>query len=49
MSDRPIVPINCFFQGCYNPAYEVAVGVPCRVLREITDEDKSTYPMYKPD
>lgn len=22
MSDRPIVPINCFFQGCYNPAYE---------------------------
>lgn len=22
MSDKPIVPINCFFQGCYNPAYE---------------------------
>lgn len=22
MNDRPIVPINCFFQGCYNPAYE---------------------------
>lgn len=22
MSDKPIVPIDCFFQGCYNPAYE---------------------------
>ena len=22
MSDKPVIPINCFFQGCYNPAYE---------------------------
>ena len=22
MHDKPIVPTNCFFQGCYNPAYE---------------------------
>lgn len=22
MSDRPIVPINCYFQGCYNPDFE---------------------------
>ena len=22
MNEKPIVPINCFFQGCYNPAYE---------------------------
>lgn len=22
MREKPIVPINCFFQGCYNPAYE---------------------------
>lgn len=22
MSEKPVVPINCFFQGCYNPAYE---------------------------
>lgn len=22
MSDKPIIPINCFFQGCYNPSYE---------------------------
>lgn len=22
MDKKPEVPINCFFQGCYNPAYE---------------------------
>ncbi len=22
MDSKPIVPIHCFFQGCYNPAYE---------------------------
>ena len=22
MNDKPIIPLNCFFQGCYNPAYE---------------------------
>jgi len=22
MKEKPNVPINCFFQGCYNPAYE---------------------------
>ena len=22
MNEKPVVPINCFFQGCYNPAYE---------------------------
>ena len=22
MSEKPIVPVNCFFQGCYNPVYE---------------------------
>lgn len=22
MREKPLVPINCFFQGCYNPAYE---------------------------
>ena len=28
------------------PANVVAVGVPCRVLREITEADKTHYPMY---
>lgn len=22
MENKPTVPVNCFFQGCYNPAYE---------------------------
>ena len=30
------------------PSNVVAVGVPCKVLREITQEDKTSYPMYVP-
>ena len=29
------------------PSNVVAVGVPCKVLREITEEDKYRYPFYK--
>lgn len=29
------------------PANVVAVGVPCKVLREITEDDKRTYPFYQ--
>lgn len=29
------------------PANVIAVGVPCRVLREITEADKERYPKYK--
>lgn len=25
MNEKPEVPINCFFQGCYNPEYEEAI------------------------
>lgn len=25
MNEKPEVPINCFFQGCYNPAYEAEI------------------------
>ena len=25
MSERPEVPLNCLFQGCYNPAFEEAI------------------------
>lgn len=28
------------------PSNVVAVGVPCKVLREITEQDKYTYPMF---
>lgn len=31
------------------PANVVAVGVPCRVLREITEADKTRYPIYMGD
>ena len=31
------------------PANVVAVGVPCRVLRDITDADKTSYPTYVPN
>lgn len=26
MEEKPVVPINCFFQGCYNPAYEAEIA-----------------------
>lgn len=25
MQGKPEVPVNCFFQGCYNPAYEAEI------------------------
>lgn len=31
------------------PSNVVAVGVPCRVMRKITEEDKYRYPVYKGD
>lgn len=31
------------------PANVVAVGVPCRVQREITEKDKYSYPVYNPE
>lgn len=30
------------------PSHVVAVGVPCRVVREISEEDKTRYPLYTP-
>ena len=26
MGSRPVVPTNCFFQGCYNPDYEAEIA-----------------------
>lgn len=31
------------------PDNVVAVGVPCRVLRPITPEDRCRYPLYRPE
>lgn len=30
------------------PPDVVAVGVPCRVMRKIAEEDKYRYPLYNP-
>lgn len=30
------------------PPNVVAVGVPCKVIREITEADRTTYPVYRP-
>lgn len=27
MDDKPIVPINCFFQWCYNSEYEKQIQI----------------------
>lgn len=29
------------------PSNVIAVGVPCKILREITEEDKTRYPVYR--
>lgn len=31
------------------PGNVVAVGVPCRVMREITEADRTSYPTYSPE
>ena len=31
------------------PENVVAVGVPCRVMREITEADRTSYPTYSPE
>lgn len=33
MSEKPNIPLNCFFQGCYNPAYEKEIRKAKRICR----------------
>ena len=43
MSEKPIVPINCFFQGCYNPAYEEQIRVgkeKCHRYNQLSPNDR---------
>lgn len=43
MSEKPIVPLNCFFQGCYNPAYEQEIAKAkdkCFKYNQISPNDK---------
>lgn len=43
MSDRPIIPINCFFQGCNNPAYEEEISKAkemCHRYNQLSPNDR---------
>jgi acetyltransferase-like isoleucine patch superfamily enzyme len=43
MSEKPIVPINCFFQGCYNPAYEEQIRIgkdTCHRYNQLSPNDR---------
>lgn len=43
MDDKPIVPINCFFQGCYNSEYEKQIQIAkgkCFRYNKLSPNDK---------
>lgn len=43
MNEKPKVPINCFFQGCYNPAYEEEIRKgkeKCYKYNQLSPNDK---------
>lgn len=44
MSDKPVVPINCFFQGCYNPAFEAEIRKckdKCYAYNQLNPNDRA--------
>lgn len=44
MEQRPAVPINCFFQGCYNPAYEEQIRIAkeqCFRYNQLSPNDRA--------
>ncbi len=45
MPDKPTVPINCFFQGCYNPAFEAEISIckeKCFQYNQLSPNDRET-------
>ena len=45
MSERPEVPINCFFQGCYNPAFEAEIRKckdKCYAYNQLNPNDRAS-------
>lgn len=45
MNERPIVPINCLFQGCYNPAFEEEIRKckdKCFEYNKLNPNDRET-------
>lgn len=46
MSKRPEVPINCFFQGCYNPAFEAEIEKcknKCYAYNQLNPNDREAH------
>ncbi len=44
MDEKPIVPINCFFQGCRNPAYEAEIRKgkeKCFKYNQLSPDDRA--------
>lgn len=43
MNDKPVVPINCLFQGCYNPAFEAEISKckdKCHKYNQLNPNDR---------
>lgn len=43
MKEKPIVPINCYFQGCYNPEFEVEIAKgkdKCYAYNQLNPNDR---------
>ena len=45
MENKPVVPENCLFQGCYNPAYEAEIRKCkdiCYKFNQLNPNDRET-------
>lgn len=45
MKNRPVVPVNCLFQGCYNPEYEAEIRKckdKCHAYNQLNPNDRET-------
>lgn len=46
MSERPVAPTNCFFQGCYNPAYKAEIRRAkdaCHRFNQLSPNDREAH------
>ena len=45
MDNKPKIPTNCFFQGCYNPQYEIEIQKAkemCFQYNKLSPNDKKS-------
>ena len=45
MKEKPVVPVNCLFQGCYNPEYEAEIRKckdKCHAYNQLNPNDRET-------